>query len=246
MRIYIRTVWVLLLAFAIVLVAYSSTVRSSNPEMVSATPRMNTAAWWEQRHAEKLALLQRGDVDLLFVGDSITHGWEKEDGLEVWDQFYGHRNAMNIGFGSDLTEHVLWRVQNGEVAGISPKVSVVMIGTNNTAHRMDSASATASGIEAIIGQLRFRLPDSKILLLGIFPRGASDNDPMRIRNMEINQAISGFSENEYVTYLDISDAFLTDDGALSKSVMPDLLHPNAAGYRLWAEAMEPTLSALLQ
>ena len=124
------------------------------------------------RHEAKLAERKAmGKVDLLMIGDSITHGWE-DTGKQTWDKYYANRNALNLGFSGDRTEHVIWRFQNGAIDDIDPKLAVIMIGTNNTGHRQENAEHTAVGIKRIIYELQIRLPETKILLLGIFPRGA--------------------------------------------------------------------------
>lgn len=214
----------------------------------SAMPLRRTGkkavSWWMLRHEGKLAELEaKKQVDLLMIGDSITHSWENA-GRSVWDKFYSDRNAFGIGFSGDQTEHVLWRLQNGEMDGISPKVAVVMIGTNNT-REMRSAANTAAGIERIVDEVMLRSPNTKILLLGIFPRGEQPSDEKRMRNAEINQLIKQKADEEHVWYLDIGDRFLDEDGVLHKSVMHDFLHPGTAGYQIWAEAMEPLLKQLL-
>lgn len=203
------------------------------------------AGWWRERHEEKIELARTSQVDLLMLGDSITQGWEGP-GTEVWQQYYGDRNAFNLGFGGDRTEHVLWRLQHGAVDNMQPKLVVLMIGTNNTGHRMDPADYTAEGIAMIVDELRERLPKAKILLLAIFPHHASPYNDMRQRDEEINQRIAALADGETVHYLNINHVFLDEDGTLPRELMPDLLHPNAAGYALWAEAMEPMLSKLVQ
>ncbi|MCA9263856.1 MAG: GDSL family lipase [Planctomycetales bacterium] len=211
----------------------------------SLIPEVQNGDWWMPRHEQKLAdLKKQGQVDLLMIGDSITHGWES-GGKEVWNKYYADRHPFNIGFSGDRTEQVLWRLEHGEVDGIAPKLAVIMIGTNNTGHRQDPAAETAEGIKEIVQQLRQRLPETKILLLAIFPRGATTEDKLRKINDEINGIICHYADDEHVFYLNINDTFLDDDGTLPKSVMPDLLHPNPQGYALWAEAMEPTIAKLL-
>ncbi|MGK0483779.1 MAG: enterochelin esterase-like enzyme/lysophospholipase L1-like esterase [Planctomycetota bacterium] len=203
-------------------------------------------SWWMPRHEAKLAARKSmGRVDLLMIGDSITHEWENP-GREVWDEYYGDRHALNIGFSGDRTEHVIWRLQNGAVDDIQPKLAVLMIGTNNTGHRQEKAEHTAAGVQRVIAELRLRLPETKVLLLGVFPRGGTSEDPLRKLNDSINGIISGFADEKSVWYLDLSKTFLEADGVLSREIMPDLLHPQLKGYRRWAEAMEPTLVRLLQ
>ena len=228
----------------------SVVVAQETAEQVKALkPEVQTAEWavkwWMPRHEEKLKTLsEMKKVDLLMIGDSITHGWEGR-GKSVWDKYYAKRNAFNIGFSGDRTEQVLWRFDHGELDGISPKAAVVMIGTNNTGHRKDAPDETAAGIKAILDRLHEKLPQTKVLLLAIFPRGASANDELRLINDAINERISKFADNERVFYLDVGDKFLAEDGTLPKSIMPDLLHPNEEGYEIWAQAMEPALTKLL-
>lgn len=186
---------------------------------------------------------KKGAVDLVFIGDSITQGWERA-GASIWKTFYGHRRAVNLGIGGDRTQHVLWRLENGNLDGISPKVAVVMIGTNNSADDRNTASEMVDGVKAVVGSLREKLPEMKILLLGIFPRGESFN-AQRGKILQVNQAIRKWDDGEFVHYLDIGHRFLSDDGHLPKEIMPDYLHLSEAGYQLWATSIEPKLAALL-
>jgi beta-glucosidase len=213
-------------------------------------PEVQTAewaqSWWMPRHQEKLDELKtRGQIDLLMIGDSITHGWENGAARKIWDRYYGQRNALNLGFSGDRTEQVLWRFQNGEIDGISPKLAIVMIGTNNAGHRREDPQQTAAGVQAIVERLAARLPHTKVLLLAIFPRGADSSDDLRKLNDATNKIIAGYADDRRVFYLDIGAAFLEDGGVLPKSIMPDLLHPNEKGYALWAEAMEPKVKELM-
>jgi beta-glucosidase len=136
-------------------------------------------------------------------------------------------------------------VQHGEVDGLAPKVAVLMFGTNNTGHRQEDPKTTALGIKRNIEELQQRLPDTKILLLAIFPRGEKPDDNLRRINEQVNAIIAGYADNQKVFFLDIGKAFLQADGTLSRDIMPDLLHPNEKGYEIWAKAMAPTLQQLL-
>jgi lysophospholipase L1-like esterase len=201
-------------------------------------------AWWIPRHESKLEEPGREQARLLFLGDSITQGWENA-GREVWDEHYAPIGAFNLGFSGDRTENVLWRLQHGEVDGLNPELVILMIGTNNTGHRQDPPECTAKGISMILDELNELLPDSKILLLAIFPREASPDGSLRQRNEEINHLIAEFSDDRRVYFENINDAFLMDQGVLTEEVMPDMLHPEEYGYRLWAEAMDPILRRIL-
>jgi lysophospholipase L1-like esterase len=211
----------------------------------TTTPAPRPDEWWKTRQEAVNARIAQGNVDLLFIGDSITHSWEGA-GKEVWQKYYGKRNAANAGFGGDGTQHVLWRLDHGNIDGISPKLAVVMIGTNNAAHAPgDSPEDIAAGVKAIVAKLRAKLPQTRILLLAIFPRGANKTDHARQVNTAANNLISRLANGKNVFYLDIGLEFLNPDGTLPKDVMPDLLHPNAKGYQIWADAIEPTVQALM-
>jgi beta-glucosidase len=205
------------------------------------TPRAEIS-WWMPRFYENVRQAEAGDVDLVFIGDSITHGWERA-GADTWNTYYAHRKAVNFGFSGDRTQHVLWRLINGRIDRMRPKVAVLMIGTNNASS--DTPNQVALGVRAICYTLRALLPDTKILLLGVFPRGEDSDNWLRGTNTVTNTLIAQLDDGDRIFYLDIGDDFLEADGTLSESVMPDRLHPNARGYEIWAEAMEPTLARLL-
>lgn len=206
--------------------------------------------WWLPRHQQKLADAKAifdkgGKIDLLFIGDSITQAWEKE-GAATWKKYYEPRNGFAIGFGGDRTENVLWRLQHDAVKGMNPKVTVLMIGTNNAGHRREDPKTTAAGIKKILEELEQRLPNSKILLLAIFPRDEKPDGELRLINEEVNKIIQTYADNKRIYFVNINQAFLTPDGILTKEVMPDLLHPHEYGYDLWAKALEPHLQKLLK
>ena len=221
------------------------------PESVTPKPQSKEWAdeWWILRHQDKLkeVRLRQGNIDLLMVGDSITQGWEDEASSgNLWQEYYVPRKALNIGFSGDRTEQVLWRLQNGEVDGIEPKLTVLLVGTNNTGHRQDPAQDTALGIKAILKELRTRLPTTKIMLLAIFPRSESPADELRLLNAEINGIIAEYADSRTVHFLDIGQIFVNEAGRLKTDLMPDLLHLSPAGYKIWAETMEPFLDKLME
>jgi len=200
-------------------------------------------SWWTVRHEEVLDQVRRGNVDLIFVGDSITHGWD-DSGKKLWDKYYAPRNAVNMGFSGDQTQHVLWRFDHGEIDGISPKLAVLMIGTNNSNGQDNTSEEIADGIKAICAEMRCKLPKTKILILGIFPRGAGPS-PQREKNAKASELASQIADNNMIYYMDINSHLLEADGSLSKDVMPDLLHPNEKGYEIWANAIEPMVAKLM-
>jgi lysophospholipase L1-like esterase len=216
----------------------------------TATNPVPLDARWVARHEGFVAQAKQGGIDILFMGDSITDFWRNR-GSNVWNQYYAPRHAANFGISGDRTQHVLWRMDNGELDGIKPKVVVLMIGTNNTGKERDNKTPRNTvpeiieGVQAVVGDLRARLPESKILLLAIFPRGTLD-DPQRAQVALVNTVIAKLDDGKMVQYLDIDSKFLEADGTLPRSIMPDLLHPNAHGYQIWADAMNPTLDEMLK
>ena len=202
-----------------------------------------------QLHQKFLDRGRQGPIDLLFLGDSITEFWGTT-GKTVWAKYYGDKNAANFGISGDRTEHVLWRIDNGELDGIHPKVVVLMIGTNNTG--VNTAEQIAAADEKIVSEIRAKLPDSKILLLAIFPRGPrkarGQLEDWRLKMKEIayiNSQLATLDDGTMIHYLDIGDQFLVD-GKIPKDIMPDQLHPSAKGYEIWAEAIQPTLDEMMK
>jgi beta-glucosidase len=182
-----------------------------------------------------------GDYDIEFIGDSITQGWEGA-GTNVWREFYGGRKAINLGVGGDRTQHVLWRFENGQLDGIKAKAAVVMIGTNNS--KDDSEADILEGVAAIVRQIRVRQPGTKIILLGIFPRGQTFSE-QRGKILEVNQALAKMDDGKNIFYIDFGSQLIESDGSISQSMMPDYLHPGEAGYKIWANAIEPKLRQIL-
>src|SRR5690349_11303218 len=208
---------------------------------------------WPKRHAAIVALMKERQPEIVMLGDSIIHFWGGDPGGEgvqgrntapdVWKSAFEGRTVVNLGYGWDRTENVLWRLRHGEFEGVSPKVVVIMIGTNNVT--LNTAEEIAAGVTAIVDEVHQRSKTSRILLLGIFPRGVKP-DANRATIDDINQRLAKLDGRDgAVTYLDIGPKFLEADGSISKDVMYDFLHPSAKGYEIWVEAMKPTLTRLL-
>jgi lysophospholipase L1-like esterase len=198
---------------------------------------------WVKRHQGFVAIANKGDFDLLFLGDSITDFWRSR-GKAVWETNFASLKAENFGISGDRTEHVLWRLRNGELDGAHPKLVVLMIGTNNS--HTNSAPEIAEGVTAIVKEIQTRCAATKILLLGVFPRGEKPDAPERAKLKDVNAIIAKLDDGSRVKYLDIGANFLDPDGTLPKSIMPDSLHPNESGYRIWAAAILPTVHAMMQ
>jgi lysophospholipase L1-like esterase len=231
------------LFFASACLSQETNKPAKNPAIVPAT--RSTPTNWLSRHEGFVKQARAGGIDLLFMGDSITDNWRGSRGKAIWDKYYGNRHAANFGIGGDRTQHVLWRIENGELDGIDPKVIVLMIGTNNS--NTESGDQIAEGVEKIVSDMRTKCPKSKILLLAIFPRNRATDKPEQMERIHrANERIAKLSDGQMVTFLDIDHVFLGPDGKVPADIMPDFLHPNERGYQLWADAMEPTLDKMLK
>jgi lysophospholipase L1-like esterase len=215
----------------------------------AATPKKDTGQF-VKRHESFLARAKAGPIGLLFLGDSITDNWSKAPG--VWNKYYAQYDPANFGIGGDTTQNVIWRIEQGELDGIHPRVVVLMIGTNNAGSN-DAAEIFAAD-KKIVGMIRARLPETKVLLLAIFPRGPRKNrdgsednyiERMQIINA-VNPQLATLDDGVNVRYLDIGAKFLGPDGKIPDAIMGDHLHPTVAGYQIWADAMQPLLSEMLQ
>jgi lysophospholipase L1-like esterase len=243
------------------LLGAASSARPRGPHLpLAAEPisRMNLR-WWRDRHEAKLAELRRGPVDLIFLGDSITQEWEESgppawrDFRPVWNRFYGDRHAVNLGFIGDATSHLLWRIDNGEIAGIAPKAAVILIGANNMGRPHWPVADNVIGVETVVGEVRRRLPRTRILLLGILPsaRSAWITQSTLAINAEL-KARYGADAQPGVTFMNLAHVFMKD-GQLDRSLFLDPLltppapplHPTAQGMQRLAAAIEPTLAAIL-
>jgi len=210
------------------------------------SPNGRMDAHFQKMHESFLLRRTQSPIGVLFLGDSITEGWSGR-GKRVWDMYYSNLDAANFGIGGDKTQHVLWRIENGELDGISPKVVVLLIGTNNIGY---PAEDILKADELIVQRIHEKLPNSKLLILGIFPRGDNPKAPsvaeMRAKIKTVNAGLATLDDGDKTCFLDIGSKFLNDDGSLPRPIMPDFLHPTAAGYQIWADAMVPLLDKMLK
>ena len=215
--------------------------------------------WWKARHEAKLLDRESRPIDIVFIGDSITHGWEVEFGeagyglaipeetkqyyLEgagrvVYDEYWKDCNVLNIGFGGDETQNLLWRLDTGAVDNIKPKMLVLMIGINNIGVSHHSARATAAGIKAVLNKIREKLPETKIVLMAILPIRDKNGQERHVVN-ETNKIIEKFADNETIFFLNMNDKFLDENEDILVRYMPEQVHPNADGYRIWTKMLQP-------
>jgi lysophospholipase L1-like esterase len=230
---------ILTLSLTTLLAATSMTFAHS---AIEAAPRPDQGWKDRQQLLNKRAAEAGQKAQVLFIGDSITQGWEGE-GKEVWAKYYAPRNAVNLGIGGDRTQHVLWRLDNGNLDGLSPKAAVVMIGTNNSNGEDNTPGQIAEGVAAIVKKLREKLPQTKVVLLAIFPR--SENfSVQRGKILQVNQVLHKLAGKD-VFWIDIGHRFVNSDGTIPKELMPDYLHLSQKGYQIWAEAIEARLASIL-
>lgn len=228
----------------------SAVVRTATAAENTATTPAPRDANWVKRHEGFVEVAKKGGVDVLFLGDSITDAWGGEGhnknaaGGKIWEKTFVPLKAANFGIGGDRTQHVLWRIQNGELEGITPKVAVLMIGTNNSNKEDNTAAEIAEGVTAIVKTLHEKSPHTKVLLLAVFPRGEKPN-AQRDKIKEVNDTIATLDDGKMVRYLDIGPKFIEEDGTLTKEIMPDFLHLSEKGYQIWADAIMSRLTEML-
>lgn len=211
----------------------------------AVTPACRVVEWWFARHAEKIGEMSKGDVELMMIGDSITHGFNGE-GAKVWKEHFEPRKAINLGFGGDRTQHVLWRLEHLPEVKKAPKGAVVLIGTNNIGWGSDTPKQAADGIQAVVLKLKDLYPETKVLVLAVFPRRREPDHRFRQQINEINSQLPELLNGmKNVTLLDIGPRFLDEKGFLLEGVMPDTTHPSLKGYEIWAKAIEPELKKML-
>ncbi len=212
----------------------------------STIPTARDNGWHLERHnsINKVVESKQGEVDVVFIGDSITQGWEGA-GANAWDNSFQSFRPVNLGISGDRTEHVLWRFDHGNLEGIDPKVAVIMIGTNNFGYHKDNAEEVYDGVVAVVEKFQKKEPQAQVLLLDIFPRGATFNQ-MRGELLQVNQALQAtYSEDDRVIFFPIGHHFLENDGTISKEIMPDELHLSEKGYEIWANAVAPRIARML-
>lgn len=229
-------------------------INAKYPGLISVTaPRDNTATipglvpFFQMQHQANLEIARKGDIELLLMGDSITDFWRNAEGpfagKPVFDKYFGNLKVANFGIAGDSTQGVLFRLQNGEGKGFSPKLVMLMIGTNNT--MQNTGPEIAEGVGAVVFELKKDFPTAKILLLAIFPRD-KPGDQVRKTIDEVNRRIAKLHDGKKVFYLDIGTKFLDEKDFIPQDVMSDALHPTTKGYEIWAEAVKEHIEKLMK
>ncbi len=217
-------------------------------------PKKGNARFFEL-HESFLARGKAGPIGVLFLGDSITEGWRTAP--HIWEHHFGRYQPANFGIGGDQTHHVIWRIENGEFEGISPRVVVLMLGTNNS--RQHTGEQIAAADRKIIELIQAKIPGVKVLLLAIFPRDARRGPSGLITEAAVadagkrmaaidraNALLAKLDDGVNVRFLDIGAQFLGKDSRIPWVIMPDQLHLSPGGYQLWADAMQPLLDEMMK
>lgn len=204
-------------------------------------PQPRKQYWWSLMHQQLMSRASRGDVGLLFLGDSITLGMD--DAQDIMQRLWAPYKPLNFGIGGDGTQHLLWRLQNGEVSGLKPKVAVVLIGTNNLAE--NHVDDIVHGVKVNVEELRKQLPLTRVVVLALLPRSPFANDRIRKKLNEVNAKLPELADNKDVFFIDVGPSLLQPDGTLTADVMPDYLHPSHKGYEMLFTALKPKLDPIL-
>jgi lysophospholipase L1-like esterase len=228
------------------LLAWSAGAQADTACATTPAARQTEHSWmsiarWNELHAAQQARAAQGGIDLMFVGDSITEGWPKDQ----WAANFGRFHPANFAIGGDHTGNVLYRLDDPKMAALAPRAIVLLIGVNNFFHCGDDVPHVFAGIEQVVVKLRAMYPQARILLNGVLPYGAPDEKGKRAQVRELNRLVATLADGRQVVYRDYGPCLAEADGTVSRDVMPDYLHPNAKGYRLWAEAMLPDIEKLM-
>ncbi|MDP4185322.1 MAG: GDSL-type esterase/lipase family protein [Bacteroidota bacterium] len=214
--------------------------------------------WWA-RHAEVLNVKDSINPEIVLIGNSITHFWggeprlkyadgkpRKPNGPNAWASVFNNYRVLNLGFGWDRVQNVLWRLDRGELDGLHPRTVIINIGTNNTSEtpnaRMNTAPEIIEGIRAICMRVRSKVPGARIILMAIFPREESPTHPRRILINEINRQLEAFAKENKIDFVNIGPKMLSPDGTLSREIAGDLCHPTEKGYQIWADEIRSLIA----
>jgi len=244
----------ILVACALQLLAADSDIATTTNSAIEPKPKIENDFYdWHKRHdavlkTQKEMLSTSKGPEIVLIGDSITHMWGGEPksnvvrGAKAWEATFGKTPVLNMGFGWDRTQNVLWRLENGEFEGLAPKWVVLCIGTNNLTGtknaRENTPSEIVEGIIMICDKIQQRAPQAKLIVMGVLPRGEKAENPFRAKIKSINDLLAkAIPEKQGVQFLDISEKLLAADGTLTKEMMPDGTHPSEKAYAIWGQVL---------
>lgn len=250
----IRDLLIVMIVLLPVLLAGTVALGQPNTAVISVPKLEEDSYDWWARHKEILDIGIAVNPEIVLIGDSITHFWSGQpkaaiaNGPKAWDSVFENYSVLNLGFGWDRTQNVLWRLEHGELDGLHPRIVIINIGTNNTSQttnaRQNTSAEIAEGVLAVCNMVRSKLPNAKIILMGVFPREEKPDHPRRFQIAEINRLISEFGKMPDITFLDIGSSLIESDGTISKDIMFDFCHPTQKGYQIWADALNPLIKPI--
>lgn len=233
-----------------------SDARTANNALIPVPKLEDDAYDWYARHEAVLKAGKAITPEIVLIGDSITHFWggEPKDanpivrGGEEWEALFGKYRTLNLGFGWDRTQNVLWRLDNGEFDGLKPKAVILNIGTNNFSQtenaRASTPEETAAAVQEICRRIHEKAPEAQIILMAVFPRGEKPDNPHRQKINALNSLLKPLGEGKGIFFLDIEPQLVNADGTISKEILSDFCHPAPKGYKIWAEALKNTFKEL--
>jgi beta-glucosidase len=233
--------------------SFAQTKKLLENKNTAIIPKEKSSDWWQKRHQKKLEEVkgEKRNAQIVFIGNSITHNLEKPGSKEIWEKYFGKYNPLNLGFGADRTENVLWRItEGGELKGLHPKLAVILIGTNNTDAEhyptTNSGAEVAQGIIKICHEVQKQLPETKVLILAIFPFGKNPENKRRANNSEASRLAAKIANGKTIFYTDLTANFINPDGTIDTVIMPDYLHPSVAGNWIWAKNLYPVVEQIMK
>lgn len=226
-------------AIIALLLGFSCIAADVLPLAATPSPRLLSFNWmplseWYRMHADDIDIAEKGESKILFIGDSIIQGFESK-GAKYWNEHFAPLGAANFGIGGDMTQNVLWRLENGGIGNLLPERIIILVGTNNFGHSNENPAQVYVGMRAVVHKLKEAFPSAKLLLMAVFPRKEESDDPDRDTIKDLNDRVQRMEYLDDVTYLDIGNEFLLEDGRIPKSLMPDFLHPSEEGYGIWTD-----------
>lgn len=249
----VPSILAILLALALSLPAQEPAalpVLPANTALIPVPKLENDSYDWHARHKEVLKVKEAIKPEIVLIGDSITHFWGGEpkaascNGPLAWQSAFGKVPVLNLGFGWDRVQNVMWRIDHGELDGLHPRLIVLNIGTNNTTGTANARENTpeeiAEGVGRILARIHSKVPEAKVILMGVFPRDEKADAPRRAKIADINKRLSSFGGGR-VHFLDIGSKMLQADGSIPRDIMSDFCHPTEKGYQIWADALAPLL-----
>ena len=238
----------LLVLLSITVLAVPRAVSSKENNAIIPVPKLENDWYdWYARHKEILKVKDTINPEIVLIGDSITHLWggepkDRSNGQKAFNDAFTGKRVLNMGFGWDRTQNVLWRLDNGEFDGLHPKYVIMNIGTNNFSGTGNSRESTpaevAEGIQLICERISTKSKDTKIILMAVFPRGSNPKDGFRAKITALNLLLADFAKSKNITFVDIGPKMLDADGSIPKDMMGDGVHPTEKGYAIWAAAVK--------